>query len=166
MEKEIFDNERLYKNFMKHIEITEENGCWEWTASKNKKGYGKFCHDGKVWRAHRLAWTLRYGPIPDGLFVCHRCDNPGCCNPEHLFLGTNRDNMDDMMSKGRSCRGEKMWSAKLTEKDVEIIKVLLANKKIKRKTIAYLFGVSVYTIYEINAGKKWKHVGGEKNGNL
>src|SRR5882672_10379584 len=76
-------------------------GCWVWTAWKNSKGYGNFNIGERKWKAHRLSYTFFYGPIPDGLLVLHRCDNPSCVNPDHLFLGTARDNFQDAISKKR-----------------------------------------------------------------
>ena len=78
--------------------------CWIWTAHKYPKGYGQFGFNGKVTAAHRVSWILHYGPIPEGLLVCHRCDNPSCVNPEHLFLGTAKDNAEDMGRKGRQVK--------------------------------------------------------------
>ena len=89
-------------SFWKKVKVGKDDECWEWLACKNKKGYGFFRVNWILRRAHRFAWTVTYGKIPEGLFVCHRCDNPGCCNPKHLFLGTNTDNMVDMISKGRA----------------------------------------------------------------
>ena len=74
--------------------------CWEWTAGQNSDGYGNFNFPNKTKSAHRVAWILTYGPIPMGICVLHSCDNPSCCNPEHLFLGTNQDNMNDLAEKG------------------------------------------------------------------
>lgn len=83
------------------------NGCLEWTGTINKSGYGLISIHGKPVRAHRFAWELVNGPIPPGLFACHKCDNPPCCNVEHLFLGTHDDNMVDMAVKNRSYNGKK-----------------------------------------------------------
>jgi hypothetical protein len=98
--------------------VAKGDGCWLWTAAKGHKGYGSFEHH----NAHRIAYQLEYGPIPDGLFVLHRCDNPPCCRPDHLFLGTNADNMRDAFAKGRIKRlglqGERNHRAKLSAADV------------------------------------------------
>ena len=81
--------------------VDKSGDCWLWTASKTKEGYGYFRFDGAMRKAHRMSWLLTNGEIPEGMLVCHTCDNPSCVNPKHLWLGTNRDNMDDMNAKGR-----------------------------------------------------------------
>lgn len=81
--------------------VVKTESCWLWDASVDRKGYGKINHNGKPKSAHRLSYEIAYGPIPEGMFVCHKCDNPPCVRPDHLFIGTNKDNMADMKSKGR-----------------------------------------------------------------
>lgn len=105
------------ERFWSKVAVKELDECWEWQAGKAGGGYGTFRVHHKMWQAHRVAWALTYGPIPKGLFVCHRCDNPGCCNPYHLFLGTNADNLRDAAKKGRI--------GKLTKDDVLEIRRLL-----------------------------------------
>ena len=90
---------QLGKRFWSKVNKTD--GCWEWTAYLNKQGYGRYGIGSNVYRAHRLAFEEAYGPIPEGMFVCHKCDNPSCVRPDHLFLGTNSDNLKDCSAKGR-----------------------------------------------------------------
>lgn len=91
------------ERFWIYVQKTE-NECWEWQGAKNLKGYGKYLLNGKMMLAHRASWIIHNGTIKNGLCVCHKCDNPPCVNPDHLFLGTNHDNIDDMVNKGRQKR--------------------------------------------------------------
>lgn len=94
--------------------VPEPNsGCWLWTAFTTPKGYGQFWDGICIWRAHRFSYKLYKGPIPKGLFVLHKCDVPECVNPDHLFTGTNAENVADMVSKGRQQKGPSHWKAKL-----------------------------------------------------
>ena len=92
--------------------VVKSDGCWEWTAKHDKNGYGRFSPNGQYSQvpAHRFSWELHNGPVPEGMLVCHRCDNPECTNPNHLFLGTPQDNMDDKVRKGRwkGCAPQRM----------------------------------------------------------
>tara|TARA_R110000772_G_scaffold184459_4_gene295479 strand:+ start:4970 stop:5431 length:462 start_codon:yes stop_codon:yes gene_type:complete len=97
------------ENFEKKFERSE--GCWEWQASLMHKGYGQFGVEGKMKRAHRVSYTLYVEEIPEGLYVCHTCDNRKCVKPEHLFLGTPQDNMDDKIAKGRHKGPPRMHTA-------------------------------------------------------
>ena len=149
-----------------------ETPCLEWTAFCDWKGYGRFAPHIKMKSAHRVAWELEHGEIEGGLFVCHRCDNPGCVRVDHLFLGTNRDNVDDSLAKGRTAKGERNGSrtrpdriargeeascVKLTESGVrEIFK--LRSEGWKTRTLSCRFGVSTTQINRILRGAKWKHL--------
>lgn len=130
-------------------------GCWEWTASKTSSGYGKIFVTGKLCGAHRVSYELRHGPIQSGMRVLHRCDNPACINPDHLFLGSDADNVADMISKGRQQRGYKHYRAKLSENDVRAIR---SAKNETPNNLAKQFGVTASTISFIRSGKIWKHV--------
>ena len=137
----------------KYIPATE-SGCWLWIAGKNWCGYGKIYVNGKTEGAHRISYQLYVGPIPDGLCVLHRCDVPSCVNPEHLFLGTNKDNTQDMVKKGRSARGEAHWSSKLTTKDVCNIRISNDIQII----LAKRYGASQSTISDIKTNKIWSSI--------
>lgn len=98
--------DRQIRDFWKKVDRTNASGCWEWQGALTHRGYGvknNLCEDGKkrLIHAHRMAWIIFRDSIPEGLMVCHTCDNRKCCNPEHLFLGTAQDNMDDKIAKGR-----------------------------------------------------------------
>lgn len=153
--------------------VDKTGDCWEWTGGKARNGYGSFnCDDGKSRCAHRLAWEKVFGSIPNGLHVLHRCDNPPCCNPAHLFLGTPKDNMHDCIKKGRHRApphpsGELCPASKLTPDQVKNIRLAyhgadgtpaLKRGKISQKQLALQYGVAQATIYEIVRGKSWKSV--------
>lgn len=135
----------------------QQGGCVLWTGALFENGYGAFQIDGKAVRAHRHAYTKTNGPIPAGMFVCHRCDVPACVNPEHLFLGTAKDNAQDRQAKGRgnAPRGERHGMAKLTQVGVEAIRRKL-KRGTPRKEIAAMYGVSVAAVTRINTGAAWQ----------
>jgi hypothetical protein len=137
--------------------------CWEWQGHKNEFGYGltSFAEYGKKnLRTHRIAWQITKGEIPDGLFVCHRCDNPACVNPSHLFLGTHKENMEDMTKKGRhhDLKGEQKSQHKLTEKQIIEIHQRYSAGGIYQRELAEEYGVHDSVICRILKGKTWKHV--------
>lgn len=132
------------------------DACWPYNGLRLPRGYGTHTARGRHWYAHRVAYEVANGPIPDGLWVLHRCDNPPCCNPAHLFLGTMLDNTRDMIRKGRNAKGERMNSAKLTEADVIRIRELAPSVRVMK--LAEMFGVSHATIRRVVSGEAWKHV--------
>lgn len=137
----------------------DKSRCWEW---KSKRGTGQrpyTKYKNKSWNTSRLAWFLLNGEIPKGMCVCHKCDNPPCCNPEHLFLGTVQDNVDDRERKGRNkmplSRGEEHGHHKLSESDVKEIRFLYFTTSHSYRSLAEKFGVSFGEIRNIVKLKNW-----------
>ncbi len=140
--------------------VNKTDTCWEWIGVKNKDGYGITEINRKTYRAHRASWEIHYGEIPKGMYVCHHCDNPPCINPNHLFLGTQKDNIHDMLKKERrpSRKGEKNYSAKLTESQVRNIRKLWKAGNLTQRKIAEVFNVHRTMIGLIVRNKNWKHM--------
>ena len=130
--------------------------CWIWTAALDD-GYGQFWYDGRMVRAHRFAYELVIVPIPDGLEPDHLCENTACVNPDHLFLGTNADNIQDMVNKGRAQRGESHTQAIFTDDDVRNIRKLHAAG-VSQSELGRRYGTHAATISKITRRKTWKHV--------
>ena len=155
-------NDEEMKDFLhKRSKVNDKTNCIEWYLGKNK-GYGCFKRNGVTYAAHRISYELYKGKIPEAMFVCHHCDNRSCINPDHLFLGTNQDNMIDMRKKGRGNNnwiksGEEQGSSKLKEEDIKIIKQMI-NEGVLLKLIAKKFNVSLMTISNIKRNKIWRHV--------
>ncbi len=150
--------ERFYSKF----KVNEDNGCWEWVANRFPKGYGCFKLNGKSQAAHRISYEIHTGEIQEGMVICHKCDNPCCVNPVHLFMGTQKDNLLDRKIKGRSIFGEKNGRCKLKTEDINIIRRLL-SKKVDQRDIAKEFGVGQTTISRIKLNESWSHIKGEVN---
>lgn len=137
------------ERFWKHTKITD--GCWEWLSTKNKQGYGRIQIQNERVFAHRLSWYIHTGENPGDLCVLHRCDNPSCVNPKHLFLGTRKDNAYDMISKGR-----KVQLSKLTEKDVLEIRAVKPFHTYRE--LSHLYGVARQTVKDLCLRKRWRHI--------
>lgn len=144
-----------------------EGGCWKWSGAKIK-GYGRLFVAGKHKYAHRLSWEIHFGPIPNGMMVCHRCDNPECSNPDHLFLGTAADNMQDKMKKGRWKGGNKKGAVTGLKNgravlDWEKVALIRSSRGIEtQQTLAQRFGVSPSTVSQIWNERIWKGQESEK----
>ena len=131
--------------------------CWVWQSRRGLNDYGMVKYHQRDTYAHRLAWELTHGPIPPGMYVCHRCDNPPCCNPEHLFLGTATENQADARRKNRLRHGAKHPMARLTEDDVLDIRAAAAFGA-SHRDIAKAYGVSYGAAYGVVARLSWKHL--------
>jgi hypothetical protein len=149
-------NKTLYR-FWSYVDKSQD--CWEWKEAR-LNGYGAFYLDEETIMAHRFSWSLANGPIEPGLLVCHKCDNPPCVRPDHLFLGTHKKNMEDMVSKGRRNHvvGEQNPRAKLTKDDVYKIRELHKTGKYNYLELGSLFNTDNTNIYCIVNRKTWRHL--------
>lgn len=134
--------------------------CWEWKKIGKGKRYGQFKVNGRMVSAHRFSWELVNGPIPKGLYACHVCDNTKCVNPKHLFLGTQKQNMEDCVAKGRKggLFGQDHANTKFTDSDVMAIRALRHWSGFMYKDIAAEYNVCYQTIQHICLGTTWTHL--------
>lgn len=139
-----------------HKDPTTE--CWEWQGTIDPKGYGRLHIDSIGRPAHRISYLIHKGEIPAGMLVCHTCDNRRCVNPDHLFIGTNMDNMADMVAKGRQnkCRGEKHGKARLSASTVLAIRA--TDNGMTHGQIAERFGATKTQVADIKSGRSWKYL--------
>lgn len=145
------------------IDFSNPTGCWIWTGTINIWGYGSIYIDGKTRGAHRISYQIANGSFDYNFHVCHTCDNPACVNPDHLWLGTAKDNAIDRVLKGRDAlnkaKGSKCGKSKLTEEQVlEIRKLHSLEMYTTQKQLATQFGISLATFKQIITRKTWKHI--------
>lgn len=155
--------EKERERFFAKVNKNGSNDCWEWNGYLFETGYGKVSikrlHKNAL-KAHRVSYMMHCGPIPKGMKICHKCDNRKCVNPAHLFLGTQQDNVKDMIAKGRNAntKGSANGNSKLTESDIKEIVKLLSIKN--NKEIGAIYKVTHSTISLIRLGKRWSEVTG------
>jgi hypothetical protein len=153
------------ERFWRYVTAAGTDDCWEWTGARTEHGYGRLNkgrdHGGRQVKAHRASWEIHNGPIPDGLQVCHRCDNPPCVNPAHLFLGTMRDNLRDAAAKGRTGpqRGGSAVCRKVTDEHVREIRERAAAGEDPR-TIAPDYDIGRMYVYTLALGRARLAAGG------
>lgn len=138
----------LVERLWAKVERDPGPGCWRWTGCVNEKGYGRMAagDDGRLEYVHRVSWELAFGPVADGLWVLHRCDNPPCIRPSHLFLGTNQDNVDDKFAKGRQVKTQ------LSMDLIEAVRKAYIPRVVTTGMLAKSFGISKATAHRIVTG--------------
>lgn len=146
------DREKQIEVFWSRVDKSGE--CWPWKGACTR-GYGRYGFEGRIWRTHCLVWVLENGPVPDGKIVRHRCDNPPCCNPAHLLVGTNQDNSRDAVERDRMARGERQHLAKLSEPKVRSIRYMSTRGYVPRQ-LAKIFKVAPATIRAVLKGVTWR----------
>ena len=134
--------------------VDPKTGCWNWSGARTRDGYGRIVSGGKEYYTHRLSYAVHVRTIPEGLHVCHTCDNPRCINPSHLFLGTNADNVADKVRKGRHGFGGRHWNSRLTETLVDVIRGCIAAG-VKQRTLSEYFRISEAQVSRIKSGDRW-----------
>jgi hypothetical protein len=152
----IKNKSKIIERIKNNININNKTGCWEWKLRRDKDGYASINLGGNRERCSRISYQIYKGQIPNKMLVCHTCDNPPCVNPDHLFIGTHKDNMDDMVSKGKNKKGTNNGRHKLNNNMIKEIKKLYPIKSMP--TLAKMYNVSVVNISSIIRGKIWKHV--------
>lgn len=150
-------DDKLWTRFFKKIMPEPNTGCWLWSGAPYGEGYGSFMHKGVIMRAHRFSYLIHKGEIPDGLHVLHTCDVRCCVNPDHLFLGTNIDNINDKIKKGRQANGASINNSKLVGDQVMEI-VSLYNSGNSIKSISKIFNITTANLYYIVSGITWGHL--------
>jgi hypothetical protein len=146
--------------FWNKVDINGPDECWEWQRYCLPNGYARFRYEGKMQYIHRVSWKLENGEIPEGIKVCHSCDNRKCVNPSHLFLGTQRENLQDMVEKGRSAKQKGTENGRVKLTDIQIVELRKEYRigNYSQRELAKIYGVSQQLISRIVNRKNWTHL--------
>jgi len=155
--RQISEAERALMFLRKVDGFANPDACWNWKGAGKGNGYGHCTVGSANFTAHKASFLLFKGDVPDGFDVCHRCDNPACCNPAHLFIGTHQDNNADKVAKRRHAHGSAMATAKLTDEDVLEIR-RLSELKMANKDIGALYAIRPCTVHDIIRRRSWTHI--------
>ena len=160
--KRPYKRKTIMERFLRSFSKTEGDSCWLWLKRLDRDGYGQmtFHLDNDiimVKKAHRVAYEILVGEIPTGMCICHKCDNPSCVNPSHLFLGSQADNIRDMVNKKRQMYGKQHWNVKLKPEDILEIKNLVASG-LTNTEVAKKFNIAQQTVSAIKNNKSWIHL--------
>ncbi len=161
LNRAFLESQNLSHTFPKRFweKVQKTDGCWLWTAGLHRNGYGNVGRGGQnrqTMCAHRASWILHYGPIPDGLYVLHHCDCRSCTRPDHLWLGTQIDNLRDMRNKGRGARGERIPNAKLTKQLAEEIRAQYVPEITTMQALADSYRISLAAVFNVIHNKTWR----------
>ena len=151
----------IQDRFEKKVEMIPFSDCHHWTAATNKFGYGKISLSQSTWQfAHRMSWEFANGPVPEGMYVLHTCDNPGCVNPSHLYLGSHKDNAQDRerRQRGNHAKGSSHGRSKLSAEQVIEIRKLYNSGQYSCRKLGKMFGVDGKSIADIVNGRNWTHL--------
>jgi len=155
-------NNKNLKNFWKKVEIKDEDSCWIWKGKHCHNGYGQLKINRKDKMAHRVSWIIHFGEIPEGMIVCHHCDNPECVNPKHLFIGTYKDNIADCIRKGRNktsiLRGESNGSSKLKDSQIPIIRQKYSTGEYSLRKLGKEYGIGFEAIRRVIKHMSFKNI--------
>jgi hypothetical protein len=150
-------DQTVAKRFWKRVKTAKRDECWIWQGGRTSQGYGKFSVSGKTALSHRIAWELVNGVAPDKQ-ICHRCDNPSCVNPHHLFTASQKENMRDKKKKGRCATGEGNGNSKLSEEAVRDIRENYIYRKVPLRYFADKYGVAIPTVSSVANFEAWQHI--------
>lgn len=149
----------VQERFWSKVNRDNDDGCWEWVGGKVRGGYGWFKSDDKHYQAHRFVWMITYGEIPNGMLICHTCDNPSCVNPKHLWLGTDKTNAEDRVRKKRQSRGTTNHpKIRVSPEQVKEMRKVYSLGNISMRKLASIYGICYSETNAILNHRTWKDV--------